>query len=448
LSVVIYAHGGEKPAIVSGKWTKILLDKVNLYKMMNGELEEIASFNVGEDRLFYFACKPSSQGDIYFVGVDKSPRNLYAIYLKEEDRIDLSISENSYQLDGNANSAENKELEKWYNFMQPLKQKAFDSPKGKSTYKDFFPLLTEKLAVLETYPKNGTGNKHFNDLFEDYKRIDFPYTALSYLSVPRLESPQASDFPDYYRKLEISDFTQTAILMDYPSGLDVIEKIAVVKAWSKNEPFVNLMDDFLKNPDMIPGDTIKGELFLRHVKTKRKYADVIDFQDKYGKYLVTRKQQVGVLKMMALLGEIKEGVAATEFRFPDNNDKEVALSDFKGKVVYIDVWATWCGPCKKEIPHLKTLEKEYHGNKDIVFLSISIDAQKDWKKWKDFIIKEDLKGIQLFAGDRAQKDLKTPYRIIGIPRFILIGKDGSIISSDAPRPSSSAIRPVLESLLK
>ena len=59
-----------------------------------------------------------------------------------------------------------------------------------------------------------------------------------------------------------------------------------------------------------------------------------------------------------------------------------------------------------------------------------------------------MKGVQLFAGDEGSKELAKAYKISGIPRFVLVGKDGSIVSSDAPRPSSSEIRPLLNSLLK
>ena len=73
--------------------------------------------------------------------------------------------------------------------------------------------------------------------------------------------------------------------------------------------------------------------------------------------------------------ELKEGDQAPTFKYLDINGKEVSLSDLKGKYVYIDIWATWCGPCTGELPHLKELEKKMHGKK-IVFVSISCDKDK------------------------------------------------------------------------
>lgn len=108
--------------------------------------------------------------------------------------------------------------------------------------------------------------------------------------------------------------------------------------------------------------------------------------------------------------------------FPNAEGNDISLSDFRGKVVYIDIWATWCGPCKKEMPAMKALEAEYKDNKDIVFMGISVDASKNIQKWKDFVIKEQLPGVQLFAGDMAGPALSKPYKITGIPRFMLVGK--------------------------
>src|SRR5690606_22180824 len=76
------------------------------------------------------------------------------------------------------------------------------------------------------------------------------------------------------------------------------------------------------------------------------------------------------------------GSPSPEFIYPDINGKDVALSDLKGKLVYIDVWATWCVPCLQEIPSLKKLESDYHG-KDIYFVSMSVDQKKDFEKWQN-----------------------------------------------------------------
>ncbi|WP_157961194.1 TlpA family protein disulfide reductase [Lutibacter citreus] len=112
-----------------------------------------------------------------------------------------------------------------------------------------------------------------------------------------------------------------------------------------------------------------------------------------------------------------------------------SLTDFRGKYVYIDVWATWCGPCKEEIPFLKKVEDAYHGNKNIEFLSISVDVKNNLKKWQNFVKDNKLGGVQLIADKDFKSEFIQKYQIQGIPKFILLDKEGNIVASDAPRPS-------------
>ena len=113
-----------------------------------------------------------------------------------------------------------------------------------------------------------------------------------------------------------------------------------------------------------------------------------------------------------------------------------SLDDLKGKYVYIDVWATWCGPCKAEIPFLKEVESKYHDNQNISFVSISVDQAKDHDKWKAMVKEKELTGIQLIAENAFRSSFIESYRIIGIPQFLLIGPDGNIVNRNAPRPSN------------
>lgn len=137
---------------------------------------------------------------------------------------------------------------------------------------------------------------------------------------------------------------------------------------------------------------------------------------------------------------------APDFEYADVNGKKIKLSDLRGKYVYIDIWATWCGPCKAQIPFLAKLEGDYH-SKNIQFLSISIDEQKDRSKWADFVKKEQLGGIQVIADRAFQSEFVQKFNINAIPRFILIDPSGKIISANAKRPSDPELRKQLSTLL-
>ncbi len=142
---------------------------------------------------------------------------------------------------------------------------------------------------------------------------------------------------------------------------------------------------------------------------------------------------------------LNPGDPSPTFNYPDQNGNNVSLDDLKGKYVYVDVWATWCGPCKKEIPFLKVMDEEYKG-KNIAFVSLSIDKIEHKDKWLKMIEDEDLKGIQILADNDWNSDFVTSYNIKGIPRFILIDKEGNIVNSNAPRPSDPSLKEVLSTL--
>ena len=113
--------------------------------------------------------------------------------------------------------------------------------------------------------------------------------------------------------------------------------------------------------------------------------------------------------------------------------------------MYIDVWATWCAPCKAEIPYLKTLEKDYEG-KNIQFVSISVDKQNAHDAWKKMIKEKQMSGIQLFADNNFESKFIRDYDINTIPRFILIDPKGNIVDADAMRPSNPSIKDFLNKL--
>ncbi|MFD1613766.1 TlpA family protein disulfide reductase [Gelatiniphilus marinus] len=164
------------------------------------------------------------------------------------------------------------------------------------------------------------------------------------------------------------------------------------------------------------------------------------------------KQYIG--ESIALKEELPKGSPSPVFNDFENFDgTTTSLSDLKGKYVYVDVWATWCGPCKAEIPSLKALEKEYHG-KNIEFVSLSIDDDRShggsWDKarenWKAMVTDKELGGIQLFAPKGWQTQFVQDYKIKGIPRFLLIDPNGNVVTPDAPRPSSASIKELFTEL--
>lgn len=139
--------------------------------------------------------------------------------------------------------------------------------------------------------------------------------------------------------------------------------------------------------------------------------------------------------------KLVKGASSPEFTYVDAKGDTIGLSSLRGKYVYIDIWASWCGPCRREIPALKALEKEFVG-KPIAFVSISCD--KDPEAWKKAMEEEKVEGIQLIAG--GDLSFLKAYMVQGIPRFILLDKEGKIIDPKMTAPSDPQTAETLKAL--
>lgn len=141
----------------------------------------------------------------------------------------------------------------------------------------------------------------------------------------------------------------------------------------------------------------------------------------------------------------EEGDQAPAFKYPDPGGNEVALDSFRGDVVYLDIWASWCNPCLQEFPHTKELHKEFK-DEDVTFLYVSIDEEEE--SWRSALEAHDLKGTNLYAGNHFDAQIMEDYGVDAIPRYIIISKAGEIVDINAPRPSRGAEEAIKEALDK
>ncbi len=148
---------------------------------------------------------------------------------------------------------------------------------------------------------------------------------------------------------------------------------------------------------------------------------------------------------LAMAQKAGNGSPAAGFTLKDINGNTVSLSDFKGKVVYLDVWASWCRPCLEEIPSAKELHEQFKGDSSIAFVNISVD--RDSVRWRTKVTEKQMTGIQLLSLGGVQSDIMKNYEITGIPRFIIIDKEGIIVDYNAKRPSEKALAKSLAKLL-
>lgn len=436
-------------SVVSGTCNG-LGNTVHFYEVENGQLKEKADYVLSTDKKFGFALHLDKEG-YYVIGSANGllPMGKYTFYLKPGDNLSVNVDVAGYELIGQ-NTAENKVMKEWFDIIKPINQMSMNAKiGGLLTYVEFFPTLDEVVEKSKEWSFTPTGNKLFDDSFLKFKDYDLAANALHFLFLPRTAHPQDEDFPEYYQEISFSNLGTSNVLMNYPFSNRLLSNIDMRRYMEKKKADTTLsFGDYTmlrENLSNISDGVLKGELVLIYAKPKQTVEGLLNFQSEFSKYLITESQKERFKLLLNEKAKNTKGEPAIDFKFQNSEGKEVALSDFKGKVVYIDVWATWCGPCKQEIPHLIKMEEEYK-NKNIVFLGVSIDAQEDHAKWKKFLIDYNMKGVQVFAGDKAA-DISKPYKIKGIPRFILIDKNGRIVSDNAPRPSSSEIKLLLNSTL-
>ena len=192
-------------------------------------------------------------------------------------------------------------------------------------------------------------------------------------------------------------------------------------------------------------DPVVREIILHHIAAAYVdnfgVKDISEMENIYHTYVRDTLLTSSFAKKYERWDLSRPGKRSPGFRAPDVDGKEYTLADFRGKYVYIDMWATWCGPCKREMPYLKALEEEFK-DAEIVFVGLSVD--KDKAAWENMVRQGELTGVQLYLGTGSR--FQEGYRVEAIPRFILLDKEGVIISNDMFRPSAKETAETLRNL--
>ncbi|MDD2386571.1 MAG: TlpA disulfide reductase family protein [Bacteroidales bacterium] len=193
---------------------------------------------------------------------------------------------------------------------------------------------------------------------------------------------------------------------------------------------------FGKIDNLFIENTVREYVYYNFIKEFISYYGAESIVEIYSVYkdMATNKVQLTELnKIFSEYNKLAKGQASVNWSFPDIEGKIYSLSDFRGKYVYIDVWAAWCGPCIREIPALESLKQKF-ADKNIAIIGISIDENR--ADWINMLQTKNMQGTQLHAGGW-NNDLCNYFKITGIPRFILLDKQGNIINSNADRPSGN-----------
>lgn len=232
---------------------------------------------------------------------------------------------------------------------------------------------------------------------------------------------------DEYETL-LADFVQTYSTKDVETR-NALERLKAT---------LDFIDKNMSNPVVV---SFLVNQFVTDYVSRAGIDELGEFEAFYEAKVISPEDRAKFKELCAEWDRVKRGQPSPDFQFSDTGGKKVGLQDFAGKYVLIDIWATWCPPCLKEIPALKELELRFK-DKNIIFVSVSCDQKAaDWEK---MVKEKELGGIQLYYdGDQ---EFMNVYKIRSIPRFILLDREGRIISANMTRPSNPETIKTLENL--
>jgi len=185
---------------------------------------------------------------------------------------------------------------------------------------------------------------------------------------------------------------------------------------------------------------IKDEVLYNYLESTirycRSYEELFDYENALPKYIDQLPDKAHRDKIYATihdkekeLAKIAIGQPAPIFTAVDSTGKKYSLDNFKGKIVYLDLWASWCGPCRMETPYLAKLYERYKNDPRIVIISAAVLDKHD--KWLDAMHEDKPTWLQLFDNDGTAQQ---GFGANSIPKFVIIDGEGKIVSLDAPGP--------------
>lgn len=418
--------------IVRGEMNPGTEQGVGLYRVVDGAWECVSTTNADTLGNYYFVVNAPKQELLAIGRTTNSGTKDKAVFCGQNGEVvDVSTPEKFglYTIKGNV-SNNNKVLADWAKEYQ----RVLPDFNALNTYRELYPKIDGFIKDSKNYSARVKGSDAaFDKFLKLYIETQALFGVTDYNFQPQSVFPKENEKHPFYAAINDK--------MKFDSPLYAKMPITNIFVALLNANLGLYQKGAKMNMDQMDKG-VKVNYFVWN--TKMGYANYEAFSADYDKYyalLTEKRHKAQVLSYMQKKGFEATGKPAIDFTYPDLNGNNVSLSDFKGKVVIVDVWATWCQPCLKEVPYMKQLEEEFADRKDITFLAVSVDKDSDKAKWKQMIAEKQLAGVHLFANGFSE--IAKSYEIVSIPRFMVFDKKGNIVSTNSPRPSDPKLKEMI-----
>jgi thiol-disulfide isomerase/thioredoxin len=413
--------------------------EISLYSFDKGVKSLVQSAVVDkESGTFTMSTAIPGEG-LYLLGLNENA--LYPVYLQAGDCINLSFKENSVTLDPSGASDENIALFDWESGVNDVKVCSFFHyflPGANSLGAEkFFPMLEKAAAHKKSVLGKLEGKKgEFFTLLRNKINADLDFYALNYIKNSGI-APNDESLPQYYKGVGASEVFNRGDLLDIPFAGKMLDTYVWYLGGGE---FTSKWD--IKYPvELLSTKELQQEYLLGQASQMKFYDEYLHMVDQVGEDFFDAAYSQRLDNVLQKISWSKPGLAAPDFKgmAPDSTYK--SLSDYKGKLVVVDVWATWCEPCRRMMPLFHQLQKEFVGE-NVEFLSVCVGVWIESEKWLQLSEEFHITKNNFFIAGW-QSDFVKDYRISGVPRYLIIDQQGNTVSLNAPNPASPKLREMI-----
>lgn len=298
-----------------------------------------------------------------------------------------------------------------------------------------------------------TNHKTLQPKFKDCAKASIDYNSSMFkLFIASRKREQPEQFFVFLEDLDVENEDYLSVV-DYRRFLNEYitmkaqDRLSQLDSIQQDTPEA-LFEERLKVIEGLKNEDVKNFALFNTMNMRLRDMGISGFSDYY-EYFKKNNKDPYYANQLELVYEEKQRLApgqpAPDFKLEDIDGKMVSLSDFKGKYVYLDFWHTGCPYCIKETDAYVKLYADY-GDSDVEFVSISADLDKN--KWKKYVLENKNVGVSLITENFWDSEVFQNYQISSSPTYVLVDKEGNIIDSKAPYPSSSEIREIFDQLFK